>query len=152
MTAAQIKTQLLPRIQYGALPFRGAGEAMEILLVTSRETRRWIVPKGWPIRGLSGAEAAAREAYEEAGVTGEIATEAVGSFTYEKVLSKNARRVMCDVALFPLLVTEELNDWPEAGQRERRWMPWQDAVARIREDNLRAVIIQFVLGTAKADI
>ncbi len=74
-----------PRVQYAALPHRG-GAQPEILLVTSRETGRWVIPKGWPMKGKSGSEAAAREAFEEAGVVGEIAPEPLGAYGYVKFL------------------------------------------------------------------
>ena len=73
------------RVQYGALPYRFTAEAaMEILLVTTRQSRRWIIPKGWPIKGLKPAKSAAREAFEEAGVRGHVGAKSIGLFTYEK--------------------------------------------------------------------
>src|SRR5258708_7732746 len=73
------------RIQYGALPYRFTPEAsLEILLVTTRQTKRWIIPKGWPIKRLKPAKSAAREAFEEAGVRGKIGMKSVGLFAYEK--------------------------------------------------------------------
>src|SRR6476661_3610138 len=74
------------RVQYGALPYRLGSASVEVLLVTSRATKRWIIPKGWPIKGLTPAKAAAREAYEEAGVRGRVAGRAVGQFRYQKRL------------------------------------------------------------------
>ena len=75
------KIKLAVRVQYGALPYRFSKDAaLEILLVTTRGTRRWIVPKGWPIRGLRPAKSAAREAFEEAGVTGRIGPKPIGLF------------------------------------------------------------------------
>ncbi|MBW8880492.1 MAG: NUDIX hydrolase [Asticcacaulis sp.] len=142
MASVKFKEALQPRIQYAALPFRTVDGRVEILLVTSRESRRWIVPKGWPIRGLSGAQSAAREAFEEAGVVGDIGPDALGGFTYEKALP-DLRNVTCDVAVYALRVTEELDVWPEAAQRERRWMPWQEAARHVREDHLRELIIRF---------
>ena len=75
------------RVQYAALPYRRKGKsAPEVLLVTSRETGRWIIPKGWPLKGKAPHKAAAREAREEAGVVGKINRRSVGSFSYEKRL------------------------------------------------------------------
>jgi 8-oxo-dGTP pyrophosphatase MutT (NUDIX family) len=69
-------------VQYGALPYRFTAEAaLEILLVTTRQTRRWIIPKGWPIKSLRPPKSAAREAFEEAGVTGRIGMKLVGTFS-----------------------------------------------------------------------
>ncbi len=70
--------------QYAALPVRRMGGKLEVLLVSSRETRRWVIPKGWPMAGLSDAESAAREAFEEAGVEGKVAGKPIGSFAYDK--------------------------------------------------------------------
>ena len=83
------KTKPAVRVQYGALPYRFTPEAaMEILLVTTRQSRRWIIPKGWPIKGLKPAKSAAREAFEEAGVRGRVAAKSIGLFTYDKLLDE----------------------------------------------------------------
>ena len=77
-----------PRAQFAALPWRlGAEGAVEVLLITSRETRRWVIPKGWPIKGRSSAKSAAREAFEEAGVVGKIGKAPIGVFAYDKALT-----------------------------------------------------------------
>jgi ADP-ribose pyrophosphatase YjhB (NUDIX family) len=81
------KVKRAVRAQYGALPYRFTVDAaLEILLVTTRQTKRWIVPKGWPIKGLKPAKSAAREAFEEAGVWGRVGARAIGHFTYDKIL------------------------------------------------------------------
>ena len=110
------------RVQYGALPYRLADDAsVEVLLVTSRETKRWIIPKGWPIKGLKPSKAAAREAYEEAGVRGRIAGGAFGHYVYEKRLEDRGTTVPCQVEVFPLLVKRQSKEWPESKQRTARW-------------------------------
>ena len=77
------------RLQYGALPYRTSnGHRAEFMLVTSRETRRWIIPKGWPKRGKSPYRSAAQEAFEEAGVLGAIGRQSVGSFSYREAPEK----------------------------------------------------------------
>jgi 8-oxo-dGTP pyrophosphatase MutT (NUDIX family) len=81
-----------PALQYAALPMRRVNGRLEVMLITSRETRRWVVPKGWPMEGLSAAEAAAREAYEEAGVEGTVATSPLGHYHYDKRLKNGGRR------------------------------------------------------------
>jgi 8-oxo-dGTP pyrophosphatase MutT (NUDIX family) len=87
------KAKLAVRMQYGVLPYRFSQDAaLEILLVTTRGTRRWIVPKGWPIKGLSPVKSAAREAFEEAGVTGRIGVKAIGFFAYDSWLMRRAAR------------------------------------------------------------
>src|SRR5580700_8279053 len=76
-----------PRIQYAALPYRSTGSSgTEVMLLTSRQTKRWIIPKGWPMRGKTPHASAAREAFEEAGVIGQVAKRPIGSYSYVKGL------------------------------------------------------------------
>jgi ADP-ribose pyrophosphatase YjhB (NUDIX family) len=89
----------------------------QILLITSLTTKRWIIPKGWLAEGLTAAEAAAREALEEAGVTGKITSQPIGSFHYLKE-RKDGGGVPCSVDVFALEVTGQLDEWPEKGARE----------------------------------
>ena len=92
------------RVQYGALPYRFSHDAaLEILLVTTRQSRQWIIPKGWPIKGLRPAKSAAREAFEEAGVRGRVGAKSIGLFSYKKMLDGNGVGINCEVAVFPLL-------------------------------------------------
>lgn len=129
------------RLQYGALPYRFTpGGAVEFLLVTSRRTRRWIIPKGWPVKGLGPAGSAAREAFEEAGVVGKISRRAVGSFQYCKRLKDGTGSVNCNVVVFPLRVDRELTTWPEATQRDLRWLDTDGAIELISDSGLRGVI------------
>src|SRR6266702_2781402 len=105
------------RVQYGALPYRlSAGSRPQFMLVTSRETRRWIIPKGWPKKGKLPHHSAAREAFEEAGVVGAVAKRSIGSFSYEKRL-KNGGAVVCKVRVFPLEVRRQNKQWPEKQER-----------------------------------
>jgi 8-oxo-dGTP pyrophosphatase MutT (NUDIX family) len=127
--------------QYGALPWRRSKE-VEILLITSRETRRWLIPKGWPIGGMSPAEAAAQEAFEEAGIRGDIHNVSVGSFNYEKKLKLNVSK-LCRVAVFPLAVTDVLENWPEADERQRRWLPADEAASLVDDVDLASIIRVF---------
>jgi 8-oxo-dGTP pyrophosphatase MutT (NUDIX family) len=132
--------------QYGALPYRFAkAVGLEILLVTSRRTRRWIIPKGWPIKGMKPAESAAREAYEEAGVRGTIARKAIGAFIYEKLLDDESGAVPCEVSVFPLRVKRQLKTWPEQNEREIRWFNPRDAGSLVEEDELRRLIDGFTM-------
>src|ERR1700733_14836288 len=79
------RTKPVVRVQYGALPYRFTQmAALEILIVTTRQSRRWIVPKGWPIKRLTPSKSAAREAFEEAGVRGKIGARPIGHFRYRK--------------------------------------------------------------------
>src|SRR6476646_11230590 len=104
------------RVQYGALPYRlSAGLRPQFILITSRDTRRWVIPKGWPKKGKSPRHSAAREAFEEAGVLGAVARRPVGSFVYEKRF-KNGRVVLSEVYVFPLTVRRRTKKWPERRQ------------------------------------
>jgi predicted phosphate transport protein (TIGR00153 family) len=129
--------------QIAALPYRTDGEsAVRILLVTSRETRRWVIPKGNAAPHLSPHAAAAREAEEEAGVTGPICPTPLGSYRYRKKRGSGAS-LMIDVDVFPLAVTDELVDWKERGERERRWFSLADAADAVEEPDLRDLIRSF---------
>lgn len=132
------------RQQYGALPYRvGADGALELMLITSRSTRRWIIPKGWPMKDLKPAEAAAREAYEEAGVRGSIARRAIGRFRYDKLLDADGLTVPCEVKVFALRVERQAKAWPEQDERETRWLSPGQAVSLISEEGLRELITAF---------
>jgi len=129
--------------QYGVLAYRfAAGAMVELLLVTSRETGRWIVPKGNRVAGLSPSESAAREAYEEGGVEGDIAPEPIGSYRYVKQ-KKNGTVTPASVLIYPMRVTRQLGDWPEKGERENRWFSLADAAASVAERSLRHLILSF---------
>ena len=139
------------RVQYAALPYRFTQvAALEILLVTTRQTKRWIIPKGWPIKGLKPAKSAAREAFEEAGVRGRIGAKAIGLFTYSKLLDENGVPVSCEVKVFPLLVKRQSAAWPEADQRLVQWVEPEKAAALIKEQGLKAIIGAFTKRIAAA--
>lgn len=132
-----------PSLQVGALCWRrAAGGLIKILLITSRDTGRWVIPKGWPMRKRSEAGAAAREAYEEAGVRGEVQERSIGLFSYEKGLGKG-RGMTCVVRVFPLEVQELRRAYPETGQREVRWFTRDRAARRVAEPELSALIRGF---------
>jgi 8-oxo-dGTP pyrophosphatase MutT (NUDIX family) len=130
--------------QYAALPWRRVA-GIEILLITSRETRRWVIPKGWPMDGLSEAEAAAQEAYEEAGIRGHMATPSAGFYTYAKRV-RGGGKTRCRVDVFTMEVTEILDLWPEAHQRRRQWFPPQEAAAHVNEPELAEIIRAVAAG------
>ncbi len=133
--------------QFAALPLtQKDGETM-VMLVTTRETVRWVLPKGWAEKGLSGPELAAKEAYEEAGIKGEIGTRRVGSYTYFKGLP-NGEELDCKVEVFPLQVTEVLADWPERGQRERKWFTFPQAAFEVDDGELVTLLLR--LGAPQA--
>lgn len=135
--------------QYGALPYRIDPHGdVEVLLVTSRETRRWVIPKGWSIKKLSNRQTAAREAFEEAGIIGKTLKNPVGSFQYEKRLDGKSR-TQCRVSVFLLLVTEELEAWPEMKERERRWFSPSVAAELVQEEEL-SFLLRSMGGTGSS--
>jgi 8-oxo-dGTP pyrophosphatase MutT (NUDIX family) len=128
------------RVQYGALPYRlSAGSRPQFMLVTSRETRRWIIPKGWPKKGKLPHHSAAREAFEEAGVVGAVAKRSIGSFSYEKRL-KNGGAVVCNVRVFPLQVRRQNKQWPEKQERIVKWLSASQAAEKVKEPMLGEII------------
>lgn len=128
-------------VQAAALCLRDGPDGPEVLLITSLRTKRWIVPKGWPMKGKSLAEAAACEAWEEAGVRGTIEAEEMGAFTYQKVL-KNGVSVPCRCALYRMQVDALAADWPEKKRRERRWVPVGQAALMVAEHDLRGLFAE----------
>src|SRR3954451_11012453 len=127
-----------PRQQIGALPFRFDDGRLRVMLITSRESRRWVIPKGWPMRGLKPHRAAEREAYEEAGLEGRIGKTAVGVYAYQKRLP-NGPVVPCEVSVFPLQVIRQRKRWPEMGQRDERWLGPDEAAELVQEEGLRRI-------------
>ncbi|MEO8141367.1 MAG: DUF47 family protein [Sphingomicrobium sp.] len=115
---------------------------MSVLLVTSRETKRWVIPKGNLAGGVAPHIGAAEEAFEEAGVVGAICPVALGSFRYRKRKGSGAS-LMADVEVFPLAVNRELDDWPEKAERERRWFSLAAAAAVVDEPDLADLIRSF---------
>ena len=144
MTKTKTEKQLR---QIAALPWRRRGGQVEVLLVTSRETKRWVIAKGNPMADLSDALAAAQEAYEEAGVQGDIATRSIGSYPYDKRL-KDGRCVPCLVDVYPLEVLIQLGIWPEAEQRTRQWMSASEAADGVDEPELATLIRTFAQAQA----
>ena len=129
-------------VQYAALPYRvGAGARTEVLLITSRQTRRWIIPKGWPHKDKDKAphRSAAREAFEEAGVTGAVGRRSIGSFSHHKRL-KDGVVVTCKVLVFPLKVDRQDKQWPEKEERQVRWLSAARAARRVKHPQLSEII------------
>jgi 8-oxo-dGTP pyrophosphatase MutT (NUDIX family) len=134
------KDALAGRVQYAALPYRRSGASRtEVLLVTSRETGRWIIPKGWPIKRKAPHVAAAREARDEAGVVGKISRTPIGCFSYEKRL-KRGIIIVCKVHVFALKVKRQQESWPEKGQREVQWMSRTKAAKIVGDPKLGWII------------
>ncbi len=129
-------------VQTGALPWRiTRGKRAEVLLVTGRRSGRWMIPKGWPMPGKSLAEAAEREAYEEAGVEGTIDAEPMGQFDHVKqgaIIGSLKVRIL----VHPMAVQKEHADWPEHGQRQRKWFKIKEAAEQVDSPELGAMILQ----------
>jgi 8-oxo-dGTP pyrophosphatase MutT (NUDIX family) len=128
------------RVQYAALPYRRKrNSATEVLLVTSRDTGRWIIPKGWPLKGKAPHKAAAREAREEAGVVGKINRRAIGAFSYRKRL-KGGKVVVCEVQVFVLKVKRQEESWLEKGERKLKWLTRTKAAKAVGDRVLGTII------------
>jgi 8-oxo-dGTP pyrophosphatase MutT (NUDIX family) len=129
-----------PLQQVGGLCFRmnAAGEP-DVLLITTRETKRWSIPKGWPIDGLSRHKSAKQEAWEEAGIKGKVRIKPFGSFVYEKVLA-NGDTVPADVQVHLIKVRETRSIFPERGQRELAWVSASEASRRVGEPGLKKLL------------
>ena len=110
-----------------------------MLLVTSRDTGRWIIPKGWPAKGKSPHKSAAREAREEAGVVGTIKRRPLGAFSYKKRL-KNGKVVVCEVQVFVMKVKRQTAKWLEKGQRRIKWLPRTKAAKTVGDRVLGTII------------
>jgi 8-oxo-dGTP pyrophosphatase MutT (NUDIX family) len=106
----------------------------EVCLITSSSGKRWVIPKGLIDPGHTAGEAALQEAWEEAGLTGHLRKEPVGSYVYTKYDS------VCHVTVFVMMVAEVLDNWPERGRRERVWLTVPDAIERVEEYGLRELL------------
>ena len=132
-------------MQFGALCWRMHRGQVEVLLITSRDTGRWVIPKGWAIDGLSPALSAAREAWEEAGVEGEVSATGLGQFRYDKVL-RPSEFIPCEVQVFGLRVARLAERFPERKQRRRKWFNAETAARKVNEPQLRALLAALPQG------
>lgn len=130
-----------PTIQYAALPWR-SGKTLEVMLITSRETRRWVIPKGWPMKGRKSHATAALEALQEAGILGKIEKAALDAYHYQKRL-RNGATLLCRVDVFPLRVARQRKNWPEKHQRTTKWFPCSKAARLVDEPKLTKLIKGF---------
>ena len=130
-----------PAVQVAALPYRLEGDEVRILLVTSRGTRRWIIPKGWPMKGKKPHRAAEREALEEAGAKGRVSRLPIGRYEAWKRLS--AHFILCTVDVFPLEVHRQRKSWLEQHERHAAWFRAEDAADLVEEPGLRSLIRTF---------
>ncbi|MFC6588873.1 NUDIX hydrolase [Sulfitobacter pacificus] len=129
------------RTQFAALCYRVRRGKVQILVITSRRSKRWIVPKGWPMEGKTPAAAAAQEAWEEAGVRGQVDETALGVYTYGKTTVVG--ELPCVVMLYPVLVKSLAKKFPESGQRRRKWVSRKKAAKKVAEEDLARLILNF---------
>lgn len=129
-------------LQVGALVYRINQGKIETLLITSRTTKRWIIPKGWPIPGKTLAQAALCEAYEEAGIRGAVEATPIGRYDYEKSdVPQEVSRFSVDV--FAVFYSHQEKKWPERGQRVFEWLSREEAAERVAEPGLKEIFLTF---------
>lgn len=121
--------------QIAALPLRWKKDTVEVLMITSRDTGRWVVPKGWTMKGVKPWAAAAIEAMEEAGAKGHIAREVFGTYNYDKTLDDGTLQP-CHVRVYPMVVERLKSDWKERGERKRKWFALGAAAELVDEAEL----------------
>ncbi|MDF1802967.1 NUDIX hydrolase [Thalassovita sp.] len=132
---------LRPRLlQVAALCLRGSGDDLRVLMITSRGTGRWIIPKGWPIDGISSHEAAQTEAWEEAGVKkGKVDPVPIGSYTYDKIMDSGAPAPV-EAQVYVIRVQKLVDEYPEVSERKRKWMRPSRAAELVAEPGLKAIL------------
>lgn len=129
------------RSQFAALCYRMAHNEVQVCLITSRRTKRWILPKGWPMHNQTPAAAAATEAWEEAGLTGNAHDTCLGVYSYTKARGKRTLPIL--VMVYPVHVHNVHSHWPEAHQRKRRWMTPAKAARKLDEPALKHIVSGF---------
>lgn len=127
--------------QCAVIAYRHRKQKLQIALVTSLETRRWVLPKGNIERGLSARASAGLEAFEEAGLEGDVAKNRIGTYEYEKSEIKGGG--LREVSVFPMVVSRIRRDWPEKSMRRRKWMTIDDAMSAVDERGLKNLIAEF---------
>jgi 8-oxo-dGTP pyrophosphatase MutT (NUDIX family) len=133
------------RLQVAALPWRKTDTGVEIMLITSRDTGRWVLPKGWPEGEERFCDAAAREAGEEAGLSGAVSGREAGRYFYAKAMSSGGN-VPCEVVVYPLEVDTIADKWKEKRQRTRKWVAPSEAARMVNEPDLSRLIAAFAAG------
>lgn len=130
------------RTQFAALCYRMNKTKPEILMITSRVSRRWIIPKGWPMDGKTPAQSALTEAWEEAGVIGKPIDLCLGLYSYRKWMGPK-QFLPCVALVYPVKVKSLADDFPEKGQRKRKWMRPKKAASRVSEPELAQILRNF---------
>ena len=127
-------------LQVAALCTRGVGVDKQVLLVTSRGTGRWIIPKGWPMRGKDGPGSAMQEAWEEAGVREATSVgDPIGTYTYEK-RKENGMSFPVETMVYPVSVQKLEDKFPEVKERTRKWFSPADAANLVQEPELKTIL------------
>ncbi len=119
--------------QSAVIPYRQGEKGLEIMLITSRKKKRWVIPKGIAEPDMTPEDSAAKEAYEEAGIKGEVHSGVIGSYTYKKWGGT------CTVKVYVMRVTEELQVWEE-DFRDRSWLDLEEAAGRMTEKAMRKIM------------
>ena len=130
--------------QAGVIAYRILDGKVQVLLMTSRDTGRWIIPKGNINGSATPAKAAEKEAYEEAGVKGTITSSVpLGIYTYFKTLASGETRA-ATVEVYLLRVKQRLKKWPEKGERKLSWLSTKEAVARVEEPGVVPLLLRVI--------
>jgi 8-oxo-dGTP pyrophosphatase MutT (NUDIX family) len=138
--------------QIAALPMRWKDDGtFQVLMVTSRDTGRWVMPKGWTMNGKKPWAAAEIEALEEAGAVGFIASQAIGSYTYKKKLDDGSS-LKCEVDVYPMVVEHLKRNWKERNERKRRWFSAKGAAKRVNEPKLAKLLKSLSKKPAKQPV
>ena len=128
--------------QVAALPYRMMSDDLEVLLITSRDSGRWLIPKGWRMKNHSLSAAAAVEAFEEAGLRGTITKKPLGAYTYTKTI-RNGVIAVCRVDVYAMAVKRQAKKYKEKGQRRLQWLRPEEAADYVAEPELAALIAAF---------
>ncbi len=130
------------RTQFAALCYRIKNDKVQVLLVTSRRTKRWIVPKGWPIDGQTPGDSAAQEAWEEAGVFGRADQRPLGMFSYNKHMGDDDGLPVAAM-VYAVKVKSLSTDYPEAAERKRKWVTRKKAAQMVDSPELSRILRDF---------
>ncbi len=145
-TSAEFALPMLQRprhLQTAALCYRVEDGRKRVLLITSRGTGRWVIPKGWLMRGKKANEAAVVEAWEEAGVRpGRTADQPIGTYVYDKI-KNSGLPVTVEMLVFPVEVQSLEDQFPEARERTRRWVTPAEAAEMVDEPGLKQILLGF---------